>query len=136
MPRLSLIRPIRRDHRHAGDRSLNQYDLSGHDRELTFPGTVIHFTETLHAVDMSDGMERPGSPVVIADTGYVQGGKAVSLQGPSVPGTGAGSVKGRVYFYVPRQLQRPGLTIVGNNVVIAFASYSDLTACPRLDLGV
>lgn len=56
-------------------------------------GNVIHYTKTLHAIDMSDGTERSGSPAVIADTGYV-GNKAVSFAGPSVRGTGAGSVRG------------------------------------------
>ncbi|MGO9463932.1 MAG: hypothetical protein ACLQVF_07235, partial [Isosphaeraceae bacterium] len=62
-------------------------------------GNVTHYTKTLDAIDMSDGTERPGSPAVIADTGYV-GGTAVSFTGPSVPGTGAGSVGGIVYFNV------------------------------------
>jgi len=87
-------------------------------------GTVTHYSKTLHAVDMSDGTERPGSPVVIADTGY-QGGKVVSLEGPSVPGTGDGSFQGRVYFYAQRQLQRVGLSIAGNNLLIGFGSYGD-----------
>jgi hypothetical protein len=89
-------------------------------------GDVTHYTKTLHAIDMSDGMEMPGSPAVIADTGYV-GGTAVSYEGPSVRGTGAGSVRGRVYFDVYRQMQRPGLTIDGNNLVIAFGSASGVT---------
>jgi hypothetical protein len=88
-------------------------------------GNTTHDTLTLHAVNMSDGTERPGSPVVIANTGY-EGGQAVSLGGPSVPGTGAGSVGGRDYFYVDRTLQRPGLTIDGKYVVIGFGSYGDL----------
>jgi len=86
---------------------------------------VTYYSKTLHAVDMSDGTEMPGSPVVIADTGY-QGAQVVSLQGPSVPGTGAGSAGGRVYFYAQRQLQRPGLAIVGSNLVIAFGSFGDV----------
>jgi len=88
-------------------------------------GNINHYTKTLHAVDMSDGQEEPNSPVVIADTGY-ENGKAVSFFGPSVKGTGAGSVKGRVQFYVPRQLQRPGLSLDGNNLLIAFGSYGDV----------
>jgi hypothetical protein len=84
-------------------------------------GDVIHYTKTLHAIDMSDGMEMPGSPTVIADTGYV-GGTAVSFAGPSVRGTGAESVRGRVPFDVYRQMQRPGLSIDGNDVLIAFGS--------------
>ena len=88
-------------------------------------GTVTHYTKTLDAVDMSDGSERPGSPAVIADTGYV-GGKPVSFSGPSVRGTGAGSVRGRVSFDVLREMQRPGLTLDGNNVVMAFGSASGI----------
>jgi len=104
------------------DPSTNTIDLV--TAESYVAGTVTHYSETLHAVDMSDGTERPGSPVVIADTGYV-GGRAVSLAGPSVPGIGDGSVRGRVYFYVQRQLQRAGLSIAGDNLLIAFGSFGD-----------
>jgi len=88
-------------------------------------GKISHYTTTLHAIDMSDGQERSGSPVVIADTGYNARGKAVSEYGPNVSGTGAGAIRGQVYFYAPRQLQRPGLTIDGNNLVIGFGSFGD-----------
>jgi hypothetical protein len=94
--------------------------------EYYVAGDVTHFTKTLQAIDMSDGTERPGSPAVIADTGYV-GSTPVSFEGPSVRGTGAGSVRGRVYFDVYRQMQRPGLTIDGNNLVIAFGSAYGVT---------
>ncbi len=84
-------------------------------------GDVIYYTKTLHAIDMSDGMEMPGSPAVIADTGYV-GGNAINYAGPSVRGRGAESVRGRVPFDVYREMQRPGLSIDGNDVLIAFGS--------------
>jgi outer membrane protein assembly factor BamB len=84
-------------------------------------GNVVQYIKTLHAIDMSDGVEEPGGPTVIADTGYV-GNKAVSFVGPSVRGTGAESVRGRVPFDVSRQLQRPGLTLDGNTLVIGFGS--------------
>jgi hypothetical protein len=87
---------------------------------------VTYYSKTLHAVDMSNGTEQPGSPVVIADTGYNAQGTAVDLNGPSVKGTGAGSVGGQVYFYVQRQLQRVALSIVGNNLVLGFGSFGDL----------
>ncbi len=87
-------------------------------------GKVTYYSESLHALNMSDGAENPGSPVVIADTGYVRG-KPVSFVGPSVRGTGAGSVRGLVRFYVPRQLQRPGLALDGDQIVIAFGSHHD-----------
>jgi hypothetical protein len=89
-------------------------------------GKISHYTKTLHAINLSDGLEQAGSPVVIANTGYNARGKPVSEFGPSVPGTGAGSIHGRDYFYVPRQLQRPGLTFDGNNLVIAFGSFGDV----------
>jgi outer membrane protein assembly factor BamB len=91
--------------------------------EYYVAGDVTHYVKTLHAIDMSDGTERSGSPVVIADTGYV-GNTAVSFAGPSVRGTGAGSVHGRVHFNVLREMQRPGMTIDGNNLVFAFGSAS------------
>ncbi len=84
-------------------------------------GDVTHYMKTLDAIDMSDGTERSGSPAVIADTGYV-GNTAVSFAGPRVRGTGAGSVRGRVHFNVLREMQRPGLTIDGNNLLIGFGS--------------
>jgi hypothetical protein len=88
-------------------------------------GDVVYYTKMLHAIDMSDGLEMPGSPAVIADTGYV-GNDAVSFFGPVVRGTGAGSVRGRVHFNVLREMQRPGLTIDGNNLLIAFGSASGI----------
>ena len=88
-------------------------------------GNIDYYTKTLHAVDMSDGQEMPGSPVVIADTGY-ENGTPVSFFGPSVKGQGAGSVHGRVQFYVIRQLQRPALSLDGNNLILAFGSYGDI----------
>ncbi len=94
--------------------------------EFYVAGNVTHYTKTLHAIDMSDGLERSGSPVVIADTGYT-GGAPVSFAGPSVSGTGAGSVGGVVHFNVYLQMQRPGLTIDGNNLLIAFGSAHGVT---------
>ena len=88
-------------------------------------GNVTHYVKTLDAIDMSNGSARAGSPAVIADTGYLNG-KPVSFSGPSVRGTGAGSVRGRVNFNVLREMQRPGLTIDGNNVLMAFGSASGI----------
>ena len=84
-------------------------------------GGVTHYTKTLHAIDMSNGMERAGSPTVFADSGYV-GSTVVSLTGPSVRGNGAGSVHGRVTFNALLEMQRPGMALDGNNLVIGFGS--------------
>jgi hypothetical protein len=88
-------------------------------------GNVTHYSKTLHAVDLSNGTEKTGGPVLIADVGFTRG-KVVSRQGPSVRGTGDGRFRGRVYFYPHRALQRCALSIVGDNLVIAFGSYGDL----------
>jgi hypothetical protein len=105
------------------DLATNSIDLVSSESYVA--GGVTHYTKSVHAIDMSDGSERSGSPAVIADTGYVKG-KAVSFTGPSVRGIGAGSVRGRVKFNVLREMQRPGLTIDGNDVVIAFGSASGI----------
>jgi hypothetical protein len=64
----------------------------------------------LHALDVTTGAERAGSPVVL---------------GASVPGTGAGSVAGFVTFDASIENQRPGLLLSNGNVYIGFSSYCD-----------
>ncbi|MGW1077232.1 hypothetical protein [Streptomyces sp. NPDC002537] len=78
---------------------------------------VIAFTKeqgayhhTLHALDLSTGREALGGPVRIA---------------ASVPGSGDGSVQGRVTFTSNRQIQRSALTLAGGRVYAAFAAYGD-----------
>ncbi|GAA0400674.1 hypothetical protein [Streptomyces luteireticuli] len=78
---------------------------------------VVAFTKesdghhhTLHALDVRTGREVLGGPVRIAAT---------------VPGTGDGSVDGRLVFTSHRQLQRAALTLANGRVYVAFASYGD-----------
>ncbi|MCC3767345.1 hypothetical protein [Streptomyces sp. UNOC14_S4] len=78
---------------------------------------VVAFTKeqgayhhTLHALDLSTGGEALGGPVRIAAT---------------VPGSGAGSSHGTLTFTANRQNQRPALTLAGDRVYVAFASYGD-----------
>ena len=66
--------------------------------------------QRLHALDISTGNERPNSPVVIA---------------AAVPGTGDGSVGGFVPFDPKREIQRPGLLLVGGVVYLSWCSYCD-----------
>lgn len=68
------------------------------------------YVQRLHALDITTGQERPGSPVVI--------------QG-SVPGTGAGSVNGVVTFSAKAELQRCGLLLMNGVIYIAWASFGD-----------
>ncbi len=66
--------------------------------------------QRLHAVDMTTGNERAGSPVAITAT---------------VPGTGDGAVNGVVSFNPVTQNQRPALSLSGSNVYIGWASFCD-----------
>src|SRR5437879_4876113 len=68
------------------------------------------YRHRLHALDLANGSERLGDPVVI--------------QG-SVPGPGAGSAGGQITFTSNLQLQRAGLLLSGGTVYVAFASYGD-----------
>jgi hypothetical protein len=68
------------------------------------------YVQRLHAVDISSGQERSGSPVIIDG---------------SVPGTGDGSVALKVPFNPLRELNRPALLLSNGYVYIAFGSHGD-----------
>ena len=64
----------------------------------------------LNALDISTGAEKFGGPVVVQ---------------PTVPGRGAGSVKGKVTFQAEYQLQCPALLLENGVVYVAFGSLGD-----------
>lgn len=68
------------------------------------------FVQYLHAVNIINGNEQPGSPVAIS---------------ASVPGTGDGSINNVVSFDPRRNNQRQGLTLVNGAVYISFSSHCD-----------
>jgi hypothetical protein len=70
-----------------------------------------NFFQRLHALDITNGAERPGSPVVIR---------------AKVKGNGDGNVNGVVYFDPLREAQRPGLLLQNGNVYIGWASHCDI----------
>jgi len=70
------------------------------------------FVQRLHALNIRDGTERSGSPVVITAT---------------IAGTGDGSVGGVITFDPLRQNQRPSLLLSGGIVYVSYASHCDLT---------
>lgn len=72
--------------------------------------TGAWFVQYLHAVSIVDGREIASSPKVITAT---------------TPGTGDGSVNGRITFDAQRQNQRQGLTLLGGVVYVSFASHCD-----------
>jgi len=87
-------------------------------------GGVNHYVQRLHAIDITSGAEKLGGPAVIADTSY-SGGNYTFNSGPSVAGTGAGSVGGVVHFNALRQSQRIALTEANGNIYMAWASHGD-----------
>jgi IPT/TIG domain/Fibronectin type III domain/Abnormal spindle-like microcephaly-assoc'd, ASPM-SPD-2-Hydin len=68
------------------------------------------YVQRLHALDITTGAEKFGGPVSIA---------------ASVPGTGSGSVGGRVAFDPLRENQRPGLLLSNGVIYMAFGSHGD-----------
>jgi len=69
------------------------------------------YFQQIHALDITTGSERPGSPRVIA---------------PKVAGSGAGHLpNGRIPFNALRQNQRAALAEVGGKIYVAFASHGD-----------
>jgi hypothetical protein len=68
------------------------------------------FHHKLHALDVTTGAERMGSPVDIAAT---------------VPGTGDGSDNGMIEFDAEHHLQRPGLLLDQGLIYMGFASHCD-----------
>jgi hypothetical protein len=70
----------------------------------------FNFVQYLHALDITTGVERPGSPVRIT---------------AQVPGHGDGSVNGVLSFEDQKENQRPGLLLSNGTVYIGFASHCD-----------
>jgi len=68
------------------------------------------FVQYLHAVNITTGSERSGSPVLIA---------------ANAPGTGDGSSGGKVFFDPQRNNQRQALTLVNGMVYVTFSSHCD-----------
>jgi hypothetical protein len=77
---------------------------------VTFTKVGNTYAHQLHALDLTTGVEKFGGPVRLE---------------ASIPGTGDGSVNGKIPFISNRQLQRPALLLVNDVVYIAFASFGD-----------
>ncbi|HEY7595385.1 MAG TPA: hypothetical protein VH969_19700, partial [Actinophytocola sp.] len=73
------------------------------------------YFQRLHAIDVTSGQERPGSPVAI--TGSVPGTAPDSTMGPDGP---------VVSFDPKMQGQRAGLALVNGVILIAWGSHEDL----------
>ena len=73
-------------------------------------GGLTNYFHTLHALNITNGTERAGSPVVIT---------------ASVAGTGVDSVGGKVTFNAKQENERSALTLVNGIVYICYAGYAD-----------
>lgn len=99
-------------------------------KEVRADGT--HYLYKLHALDLGTGAENLGGPLTIADTicndptNEQTGGDYTYVSGPSVNGTGMGSVNGKVYFNALREFSRVALTEVNGNIFMAFGSHPDI----------
>ena len=68
------------------------------------------YNHRIHALDITTGAERPGSPVIVA---------------PSVPGNSVDSVGGIIKFNPLQHCERPALTLAAGMLYAAYASFAD-----------
>ena len=92
-------------------------------KEIRPDGT--HYVYRLHALDLGSGAEKLGGPLTIADTIF-DGTNYTFVSGPTVNGTGVGSVNGQVTFNALRELGRVGLSDVDGSIYMAFGSHPDV----------
>ncbi|HXT12522.1 MAG TPA: FN3 associated domain-containing protein [Candidatus Angelobacter sp.] len=76
-------------------------------REVT---STTNFYHRIHALNITNGLEQPYSPVVVT---------------ASVPGKGRDSVGGVMTFNPARCNERPALTLAGGVLYVAYAGYAD-----------
>ena len=68
------------------------------------------YIHRLHALNITNGSERPNSPVVVAAT---------------TPGTAVDSVGGIITFSATQQIQRSALTLAGETLYVPYSGYAD-----------
>jgi uncharacterized repeat protein (TIGR03806 family) len=83
-------------------------DTFSYDTTNNFATT--NYIHRIHALNITNGMEQPYSPVVVA---------------ASFPGVGVDSVNGVVTFNAQQELQRPAMTLAGGKLFVSYGSYAD-----------
>jgi len=122
----NIVPPANTDESAIGACGGNYQDFSGHFGIVGAPvvdpaaGTLYlvartkeygtNFVQRLHALDITTGLDRSNSPVIIT---------------ANYPGTGSASVNGVIAFDPLRQNQRSGLLLVNGILYIAWTSHCD-----------
>ncbi|HVX60167.1 MAG TPA: DUF4214 domain-containing protein [Pirellulales bacterium] len=88
-------------------------------------GGQTHFVHSLHALDLQNGAETLGGPLVLGDTILRAEGSYDYVSGPEVSGGGDGATGGVVPFNAVREHQRTALSLVNGVVYLGFASLGD-----------
>jgi hypothetical protein len=70
----------------------------------------VNYFHSIHALNITDGSERPFSPVTVT---------------ASIPGTGTGSSGGVLPFQAIQELQRSALILAGGVLYVSYAGYTD-----------
>jgi hypothetical protein len=75
-----------------------------------FTREAAGYVHRLHALNITNGLELPNSPVVVVAT---------------IPGTAVDSVGGTITFSAKQQIQRSALTLAGDTLYVAYSGYAD-----------
>ena len=115
------------------DPNTNSIYVLANTKEVRADGT--HYVYKLHVLNITTGAENLGGPLTIADTVF-DGTNYTYVSGPSIDGTGVGSVNGKLTFNALREFSRVGMTEEFGNIFMAFGSHPDVDPAHGWVLGV